>query len=150
MKRTIFTALAVLGIWCGIGTNFALAQFGTIGTQRTNPFVAPGTTWQGNFNTYGIVSPVRPGMNLQVVQPVSPDGTLLGAGAVATTGVLQTGGTVTFMDYRHYFPLSVQSSTTGATGSIGTQGGGPQGFGTGRNIPVGFLNTGTGSNFLRR
>ncbi len=159
MKRTILTSLAVLAAWWGVGLNPAAAQFGTLGQQqRTNPFVTPGTSnlQGGNFNTYGILRPPfdasRSGDVFNATQRLNPDGSLQGqlssqSGANALGG-LQTGHSVTFFDYSHYFPMSPYGGGAGSTGSIGSQG--SQGFGTGSHIPATFQNTGTGSGFLRR
>ena len=155
MKRAILTSLAVLTVWCGIGTNFAAAQFGTLGQQpRINPFVNPGVNnWQGGNFSYGILrppfDPAQVNNPFYATQRLNPDGSLQGQlgnqGTMNALGGLQTGHTVTFFDYDRFFPLNVP---TGSTGSLGSQTQG--GFSGHGNQPSGLIGTGTITGFQRR
>src|ERR1017187_6662638 len=96
MKRIIITSLAVLAIWGGAGVNFAAAQFGTLGQQRTGPFTTQqsSTFPGGGFNTYGILRPPfdssRTNDPLNMLQRLNADGSLQGLLA-AQTNMSQTG-----------------------------------------------------------
>ena len=152
MKRAIYTSLAVLALWCSVGVNFASAQFGTLGQQRNTP-------GGGGFNPYGILRPPfdtsRPGDPLLTLQRMNADGSLQGLLAAQTNlnaqVGLQTGHSVTWLDYQHYFPNSVPTGSAG--GSIGSTGGltgTGQGFGSFNQNPAGFTGFGNMSGFQRR
>lgn len=141
MKRTVITSLAVLAVWCGVGTSFAAAQFGTLGQQQQgNPFINPSMNmYQGGFNTYGILrgpfDPSRATDPFFATQRLNADGSLQGLLAnqnnANALGGLQTGHSVTFLDYAHYFPMNVP--TMSSTGAISNTG---QGFGSHSQNPA--------------
>ncbi len=151
MKRAFLTASAVLLAWCGIGLNFASAQFGTLGQPpvrrpAVSPYINLGTGGGGALSYYGIIRPQmdanRSIMDLQnVVNRMNPDGSLQGQldqqSQTGQTG-LQTGHSAGFFNYGNYYPIA-------PPGGGGTGMGGTAGFGNMGGFNGGFGSTGFGS-----
>ena len=151
MKRGIITSIAVLLAWCGIGLNFASAQFGTLGQPpaRPRPTVSPFVNLGaggGALTYYGLIRPqtdaTRSIQDLQnVVTRMNPDGSLQGQqdllNPVNALGGLQTGHPVTYFHYSHYYPLTPTMGTMGGMGGTGLGGGGIGGFNPNIGIGVG-------------
>jgi hypothetical protein len=128
MKRGIVTSLAVLLAW-SCGSNFASAQFGSLGQQplRPRPTVSPYINLGagvGALSYYGLVRPqvdtTRQLMSLQnTLTQMNPDGSLRSSldqqqSQTGSPGTgLQTGHAATYFNYSHYYPLSGMGSQGG-------------------------------------
>lgn len=136
MTRTIITSVAVLAAWWGSGANFAAAQFGptqfgTFGQApaRVRPTVSPFVNLRGGgaTNYYGIIRPqtdaARSIAQLQnQMGAVSADMSALPTdpqNQASGLGGLQTGHSVTYFNYGHYYPVV----PTGAGASLGSSAG---------------------------
>lgn len=147
MKRGIITAWAVLGVWFGMGLNYAAAQF-NLGQppQRVRPTVNPAINIGagGAFSYFGYIKPqadaTRSILALQqTMNRMNPDGSLQGQidqqKQPGGLGGLQTGHPASYFNTSHYYPL------TPPMGGIGL--GGAASFGTG----LGGFNPGMGGNY---
>jgi len=139
MKRCLFTALAALAAWWGIGVGGVHAQSWQLGTYgppqiRSRSPVSPyiNMTGRGNLATdyYGIVRPqmdtnrsiydLQQGIN-NLNTAGNPGSMLPLNSAVSQTG-LQTGHPVGVFNYQRFFPLSYGSTSMGVQGPIGAPG----------------------------
>jgi hypothetical protein len=167
MRHMIVATIAGLAVWSSVGVNFASAQFGVLGQPpfRPRPTVSPFVnlgSGGGAMSYYGIIRPqtdqARSIMNLQsAVTNLNPTGSLVGQVDPSKDGqpiLLQTGHSVTYFNYSHYYPLTptgVGSTSVGSFGYTPSLGG----FSTLGTYGGGFLNTptvffGSSMNSIRR